>query len=90
MTSVAGQGILVVTGHVTMRGGQFDGIIVVYGSLTLVDGARLNGTALVDNGSITLDGGTVRFDGCAIRAALDSPWLLGPFRTGRRLWIPLF
>jgi hypothetical protein len=88
--TLAGSGVLVVTGNVEIRGGTFDGVIMVFGSATISGGTRLNGSLIIAGGSLDLDNATVSFDACAISASLANPRFLGPFRPRGRMWIPLF
>jgi hypothetical protein len=88
--TLAGSGVLVVTGNVEIRGGTFDGVIMVFGSATISGGTRLNGSLIIAGGSLDLDDATISFDACAIGASLANPRFLGPFRPRGRMWIPLF
>lgn len=87
---IDGAGVLVIAGNADIRGGTFQGIIIVLGSATLSRDAHISGSLIVAGGSLDLVSATVSFDACAIHDALLNPRLLGPYRPRGRMWIPLF
>jgi hypothetical protein len=66
MVGGAGQGLLAVTGDLTLTGTRYEGILLVGGSLTLRAGARLLGAARA-GGDIVVDPASA-LDGSACRA----------------------
>jgi hypothetical protein len=86
-----GQGILYVSGDLTMSGrAAFSGIVIVAGRLTMREGASIAGVVL-SAGTTTLVDAVIHADRCAVSNAMAAvPGLSGPFAPGGRRWIPLF
>lgn len=82
-----GEGTLVVTGNLTLRGTLFVGVILVGGDLRLEDGATVLGYAR-SGGSIELVGAS-RFtrSSCGARVALSHPALRVPLRYPMGSWV---
>ncbi|MHC4924960.1 MAG: hypothetical protein ACYTG4_12945 [Planctomycetota bacterium] len=66
-----GQGLLVATGDVVLRGARFHGVILTAGSLRLLEGGQLRGAAWAAGG-VEVDGSS-RIEGsaCAVVRAMD-------------------
>lgn len=89
-----GQGILVVTGDLTMAGkARFRGPILVGGNLRLADQARVDGAVtLAGEAAATLTGESrITYDPCALTRAINgTPLANRAFHPNDRAWIPQF
>lgn len=89
-----GQGILVVTGDLTLAGkARFRGPVLVGGNLRLAGQARVDGAVtLAGDAAATLtDESHVTYDPCALtRAIHGTPLVNRPFHPNDRAWIPQF
>ncbi len=85
----AGQGVLVVRGRLELQGDtHFYGAIFVGGHLEAEPGVALWGAARA--GSVSW-AGDATYAACTLLRALGrSPGLGHPWRTGARLWVPMF
>lgn len=88
-----GQGVLLVDGDLTLRGGfVFHGLVLVRGSADLgPEGDRLEGTLLAERARIAAgpSGPAVRYAPCRIREALVGGRLVGPRPLPDRPWVEL-
>ena len=89
-----GQGVLLVDGDLVLTGAaEFDGLVLVRGSLTAVGaGGRIRGGVVVavtgGARAVSLEGGSIGYSGCALVAALRDAW---PARLlPERSWSELF
>lgn len=89
----AGQGILVVTGDLTLeRGASFYGPVLLTGGLRLEEGTVIHGAVTrTGSGPADISGeGSILYSVCSIwRALAGSSLLERPFVTGSRFWVPM-
>jgi hypothetical protein len=83
-----GRGLIVVDGDLTLEDVRFSGTILVRGRLTVRAGSVIRGALRADH--VRIDASTVIYDSCHVITTLTAGGLDRPFRTGHRLWIPLF
>jgi hypothetical protein len=91
----SGQGVLLVDGNLTLRGGfEFYGVVIVKGRVTLTDqGSRVHGGAWVDNAdpesSLVGGGAGIGYSSCAIRRAVLGSKLQVPHPLAQFAWLEI-
>ena len=95
LLSGRGQGILIVDGNLTLQGGfQFDGIILLAGSLDArTPGAGVRGAIIAGREDAVIALGTgarIQYDPCAVRRALWGSNLGALRPLAQRAWLEIF
>lgn len=90
-----GQGILTVTGDLTISGNtEFHGIVLVHGNLRLTGQARIHGAAIITGpgASTTIEGDArLNYDPCSLESAINGAQITKrAYHPVDRSWVPSF